>query len=119
MKIWKRRPKGVPRKARGNAAWEQAYRDLYAARDEMDRWNMRLRLSADILFTPDQCVEKILQAREAEIDALWRLGWDDHAERKAADLAMRKETWRARPCPVGYGTGPHVDPDSGRYGPQA
>lgn len=29
------------------------------------------------------------------------------------------EEWPIRSVPVGYGTGPHVDPDTGRQGPQA
>lgn len=70
-----------------SAAYDQAREDLRRANDREDYWARLLRVCAGV--SANECLEGIFQARRDEIDALQRLGWNDIAKEKQADLDMR------------------------------
>lgn len=102
IKFWSRRPTGVPRRASVlSTAYQAARLDLDTATAMEDRWyallcDRRASVLLDDAESVNHVTEKIFEARTAQIDALWRLGWDKTAREKQADLDMRLGWHRER-----------------------
>jgi hypothetical protein len=94
MEIIKRvcgKPKSAPRAARiFSAEYERARADLLSADRQEGYWHGMLTSPAGNVIGHGVCVAEILKARRKQIDALWRLGWDEVASELERDTAVRE-----------------------------
>lgn len=102
LEFWARlrgKPASAPKRVRTfSAAWYQANGDLRKAVDDQEWWEL---LSMDcagkkLSGASWAAQEGARNARERQIHALWRLGWDDRAKQEQQRLDADRGWWIVR-----------------------
>lgn len=91
------KPRDAPKRLPPNsAAWQRAAMDLRRAVDSHAWWESLPPDRGNGVNAARLKLEGIFSAREQQIDALWRLGWDDRARHEQRTLDADRGWWTAR-----------------------